>query len=495
MRDAAMPAAPDSPDGLVTEPITPTLAGPHMTREDSADAEPLLSGSANLPASASGSGTKQAPTTTKPSAAKPALAAKQAPATTQHPPTRQPSATTQTPANQQTPAGGPTSAGEALTMVMSGLGWLASADTASLPAGVLGDCLRELERAESVRLAARSAVLTAFRSDAVHELDGHGSARTWLKWQTRISDAAARTATGWARRLADHPAVGAMLAAGDLSASWARAICAWSDELPAECRRDADAILVAAAAGGALLADLAALARQIRERTAGPDHDPDRFEDRWLRIEETLDGTGAVAGQLTSRCRAALDAVLGTLGRRRGPEDIRTKAQRDHDALEEACRRLLAAGCLPARAGQPVQLQLHITLEQLLGLAPPSADAIPSAPPDETPLDGALPDATPPDATPPDATPPGTAPPGTAPPHAAPPDETPPDETPPDETPPGTAPPGTAPPDATPPGTAPPGTAPPHATPPETTPTGTAPPDATPPEARSEEHTSELQSQ
>ncbi|HEY1915681.1 MAG TPA: DUF222 domain-containing protein, partial [Streptosporangiaceae bacterium] len=41
----------------------------------------------------------------------------------------------------------------------------------------------------------------------------------------------------------------------------------------------------------------------------------------------------------------------------------------DHDALEEACVRLIASGMLPQRAGQPVHLQLQITLEQLWALA------------------------------------------------------------------------------------------------------------------------------
>jgi Domain of unknown function (DUF222) len=60
--------------------------------------------------------------------------------------------------------------------------------------------------------------------------------------------------------------------------------------------------------------------------------------------------------------------VLEALGKRAGPEDLRTKRQRDHDALEEAMRRLIAAGCLPERAGQPTQIQLHLTLDQLRGL-------------------------------------------------------------------------------------------------------------------------------
>ena len=61
-----------------------------------------------------------------------------------------------------------------------------------------------------------------------------------------------------------------------------------------------------------------------------------------------------------------------------GAEDIRTVPQRQHDALEEACRRLLAAGTLPDRAGQPVQLQLHLSLDQLLnGIGTPGRPWLP----------------------------------------------------------------------------------------------------------------------
>jgi hypothetical protein len=47
--------------------------------------------------------------------------------------------------------------------------------------------------------------------------------------------------------------------------------------------------------------------------------------------------------------------VLEALGKRAGPEDLRSKWQRHHDALEEACRRLIGAGmcasyCFPFQA-------------------------------------------------------------------------------------------------------------------------------------------------
>jgi hypothetical protein len=41
---------------------------------------------------------------------------------------------------------------------------------------------------------------------------------------------------------------------------------------------------------------------------------------------------------------------------------------RYHDALEEACRRLVAAGLLPERAGQPVKVLAHIQLADLIDL-------------------------------------------------------------------------------------------------------------------------------
>ena len=90
----------------------------------------------------------------------------------------------------------------------------------------------------------------------------------------------------------------------------------------------------------------------MRSRCAAPDEDPDDgFDDRGLDLGVTFRGAGRVAGDLTPECTAALSAVLEALGKKAGPEDVRTAAQRRHDALEEACRRLVAAGGLPDRTG------------------------------------------------------------------------------------------------------------------------------------------------
>ena len=267
--------------------------------------------------------------------------------------------------------GEPSSVAEALGMLDRSLAYLAAADAASLPTAVQAEALRTLERAEARHTAARSRVLGAFAVRGGFEDDGHGTARTWLKWQCRVTHGAAVSAVGWARRLAAHPVVADALAAGELSPSWAKQICEWTGRLPEDRQGDAEEILAGAARGGAALAALGGLAQEIYERccrdgTVSPPDDG--LADRWFRLGITFRGAGRAEGDLTPGCAAALSAVLEALGKKAGPEDTRTSWQRRHDALEDACRRLIRAGMVPARAGQPTQVLVHLTLAQLRGL-------------------------------------------------------------------------------------------------------------------------------
>ena len=126
--------------------------------------------------------------------------------------------------------------------------------------------------------------------------------------------------------------------------------------------------------GCAQLSDVRLAFERIRALCAQPDTDDgdDRFAQRRLRLAAAFPGQRRLDADLTPDAAAALQAVLDSLGKRAGPEDTRTRAQRDHDALEEACRRLIASAGLPDRAGQPVQIQLNMTLSQLAGQ--PEAD-------------------------------------------------------------------------------------------------------------------------
>ncbi len=151
---------------------------------------------------------------------------------------------------------------------------------------------------------------------------------------------------------------------------------AGSGKLPQECRPDADKILLLAAQSGAELPDLAGLAGEIYARSLPDDPDDkcdERFEERSVRLETTFDGAGVLHGDLTPECAAVVGAVLEALSAPAGAEDDRTQAQRCHDALQEAMQRLVTAGLLPERAGQPVKVWAHITLADLMVLEGSSA--------------------------------------------------------------------------------------------------------------------------
>jgi hypothetical protein len=270
----------------------------------------------------------------------------------------------------------PASADEALEMLTAAMGYLAAADATAMTADEQARCLRVLERANSVGTAARTSVLGAFGSGRGYSADADYSPRAWLIHKTGVTKGAAVAYTAWVRRAEDHPRVLAALATGDLPESVARILCQWTNRLPEDQRDLADDKLVAAALAGMSLQDLAGLYGEIYEqsRSASPDEDNDEvFDDRAVRLITTFQGVGVMSGDLTPECAEAVAAVLDALAAPAGSEDTRTREQRYHDALQEAMSRLIAAGILPERAGQPVKVWAHISLADLLRLEGSSA--------------------------------------------------------------------------------------------------------------------------
>ena len=267
----------------------------------------------------------------------------------------------------------PASVAQALGMLRSAMGYLSAADATAMAAETQAQCLQALEQINSMGTAARASLLAAFTSGQGYTADADYSPRAWLIHKTHITKGAAVAYTAWVRRAAAHPEVAGVLAAGEMSESFARMICMWTDKLPQDCRPAADAILLTAAKAGADLRDLAGLAAEILARSGPEDSPDDKFEDRCVKLETTFDGAGVLSGDLTPECAAVVTAVLDALSAPVGAEDTRTYAQRYHDALQEAMRRLVAAGLLPERAGQPVKVLAHISLADLMVLDGSSA--------------------------------------------------------------------------------------------------------------------------
>ena len=85
-----------------------------------------------------------------------------------------------------------------------------------------------------------------------------------------------------------------------------------------------------------------------------------------MRLATTLGGAGVIRGDLTPECAEFVQTVLDALSAPAGADDDRSHEQRYHDALQEAMRRLMAAGLVPERGGQPVKVWAHISLADLM---------------------------------------------------------------------------------------------------------------------------------
>ena len=186
----------------------------------------------------------------------------------------------------------PASVAQALGMLRSAMGYLSAADATAMAAETQAQCLQALEQINSMGTAARASLLAAFTSGQGYTADADYSPRAWLIHKTRITKGAAVAYTAWVRRAAAHPEVAGVLAAGEMSESFARMICLWTDKLPQDCRPAADAILLTAAKAGADLRDLAGLAAEILARSGPEDSPDDKFGDRGVKLESTFDGAG-----------------------------------------------------------------------------------------------------------------------------------------------------------------------------------------------------------
>ena len=287
------------------------------------------------------------------------------------------------------------SASQALEVARAALGYLAAADATQLTVAEQAGCLHGLEKLNSAAVAARTSVLGAFTAGQGYAEDGDYSPRSWLMYRTGITHGAAVSHTAWMKWARAHPAVHAALAAEEISESYARVICAWTGKLPEDARPAADEILLGAAASGLDLEDLAGLAGEMFERSRqdkpdtdpgdgqpddgaaggaadgdgadGSGHERDQLQDdRGVKLAATIGGAGWIRGDLTPECAEFVRTVLDSLSAPAGADDDRSHDQRYHDALQEAMRRLIAAGLVPERAGQAVNVLAYMSLADLM---------------------------------------------------------------------------------------------------------------------------------
>ena len=264
------------------------------------------------------------------------------------------------------------SAPDALQAAGIALDYLNAADLDGTACGALLIGLGELQ---AKLTAAHAGLLRRFDAADGHDADGYGSSSAWLAAKAGMSKKGARAAVREMRQLGERPLLGDALAAGDITSSLVFTIAGWTRKLPEEMRTETDRILLQAAASGASLDDLAVIAACAIEKWRAQQPDPDEPDpaDRSLQLGVTFGGAAVLRGNLTPECATAVRAVLEALGKKQGPEDDRSEAQRFHDALQLACTLLLRARLVPDRAGADTQAVVHMPLSALRQL-PGAAD-------------------------------------------------------------------------------------------------------------------------
>jgi uncharacterized protein DUF222 len=271
---------------------------------------------------------------------------------------------------------------EALAMVASGLDYLgAAAAGGQIAEPVLGEVLLGLEAAGARHAAARSAVLSRFDAAGCHDADGYQNSSSWLRDKAGMTGPAARRQVRQMRTLRSRPRLAAAMGGGLLGESWADRIVAWTRPLPADMLDTTDALILSVIQAGGDLDDVRLVVTAALEsghaQQPDPDDPDDGFDDRSVRLETTMDGAGNLTGSLTPEAAAAVQAVLESLGKKRGREDTRTRAQRRHDALLEACRLLIGAKMVPDRAGSDTRVDVHIPFRELVTM--PGAETMTEA--------------------------------------------------------------------------------------------------------------------
>jgi hypothetical protein len=249
--------------------------------------------------------------------------------------------------------------------------YLAGVDMTQLPGESIAELLAAMEQVDAGQAAVRGQAVTVLADQQVYLEYGHRAPTSFLVHYTRVKGGKATQVAKLGTLYRQHPLLAAALADADgvVSESIAVQIATWTNQLPEDCVPAADGILLEGCRAGLSEAQLTDLAAQIRAQVCGPDPDDDgMLPEGTLRLETTLDGAGRVDGDLTPACTALLQAVLAAFTTQDIPGDHRSPHQRNHDALEEALKLVLAG-----KKGKPYKAIVHIPFEELLALPGASA--------------------------------------------------------------------------------------------------------------------------
>ena len=253
--------------------------------------------------------------------------------------------------------------------VAAGLAACRAHDLCARPDGLL---LEDIESLVELRDAIDG--LLAERIEAAHRreatVNDYGqTTRTWLQQHCQLTPHEASQRVFVSRTLSEAPVLADALHRGRINHDSARIVAGVLRDLAVEHRAPAEQILVELA----YLSPPAAVAtagREILARTlsgeAREEAEQRRLATRHLSIASTFGGMVSVSGLLDPEAGEALALAVDALGRRLGPDDERSPAQRRADALGELARHNLACTGLPDSGGERPQIVVTLTYDQLV---------------------------------------------------------------------------------------------------------------------------------
>ena len=263
---------------------------------------------------------------------------------------------------------------EALRAGRAVAAYLNSPAARELDGAACGEALVAIGAIQSGLAAAQNGLLRRFDADSAHDGDGYASTAAWLAYKTGLGRRDAKAAVRQMRLLSRHPLLDdaaadgggdGLVGAGDRPAGPAGSATRRCNATPTRsCWRPPRRGRTWTGCGSS---------RRPPTRPGAPGIQTTTLPARASRTgscSSTPPWTAPAASRRSSppSARRRSPRCWRRSGKKRGPEDDRTAAQRFHDALQEGCELLIRAKMVPDRAGSDTRVDVEIPLSALRGM-------------------------------------------------------------------------------------------------------------------------------
>jgi hypothetical protein len=256
---------------------------------------------------------------------------------------------------------------EAVTAVDAAVATIAALDFTQCPDRDVRDGLAAIVQTHNRLMAQVTRLIGEFDRRELCHADTQRSTKAWLKAFTRLGGAQAHGMIKSVATLKLLPSLDAAFESGDTSFDTVNQIRLLQDKEPDELLKAAEPILTALATQGDP-DEMRTATHHLQHRVHEPDpDDPEaaarEHEKEFAKRQLTCTRLGPhwrISGQLDAETGTALHAVLQGLMAAPKPEEVRTVAQRRHDAFADLLNRMMREGQAGSTSAGRTQLGLLV---------------------------------------------------------------------------------------------------------------------------------------